>query len=422
MEHPTQDNFKKINHKPYGEEIRTLAEHAINCITLCTEVSWKEAYQLLVRQSQSLGLMPDDMQCVRRMLETLGFVRQGNGRGMTVDSLPAYMEQHFSGDGIALLHFGPGGYQNGRMIAAVPVSMDPVRYQCQGVESLVYDSKALWIGSRKNLDSTLAQFRMRQQETEQRQQMQQRQQKQTTERSEDWRKSEEELRPACDKDHEYYRYYQPNPMQRNIGDCVIRAFSAVFGISWEESMIRLGDAIGYGDSTVNGNLLFINLLIKEGFERHKTIRQDHRQLTGKQFCQRMNEIYRDGERIFAFVGSSHVAAVLPYEGGDGKVHYRITDSWDSTERKIAEYWVKKPEPSKPVSSGSDDSGSDGQEALRGKEIGVGSGVMHPRFGKGVILSVTEKGNDRILEIDFGAVGVKRLAKTWVEQNCKSAGV
>ena len=41
-----------------------------------------------------------------------------------------------------------------------------------------------------------------------------------------------------------YRYYNPNPAGRSVGDCAIRAISKALGISWEEAYAKVA-ANGY---------------------------------------------------------------------------------------------------------------------------------------------------------------------------------
>ncbi len=139
-----------------------------------------------------------------------------------------------------------------------------------------------------------------------------------------------------------------------------------------------------------------------------------RLLTGKQFCEEMNHTFSNGEKIFAFVGRSHVAAILPYIDADYKVHYRITDSWDSSDRKIGEYWVS-------TSMENIQKTVPGSVDLLQKPdmpISVGTTVTHPKYGCGNIIQIVEKSNDLILEIEFSRVGTKKISKSWLDSNCK----
>ena len=217
------------------------------------------------------------------------------------------------------------------------------------------------------------------------------------------------------KSHEYFQYYQPNPLGRRAGDCVVRAFSAAFEIGWQEAVQQIGEAVGYSDAMVNGNRVFINLLIKNDYERHPRLKKNGRLLSGKAFCDEMSARYKNGERIFAFVGSAHVAAVLPYREDDGSIRYKITDSWDCSERKFNEYWVGMLPQNENADPGDEDLGGDHAAQVNLDEVDTGSVISHPRFGKGTVLSIAAKGDDRILEIDFGGKGIKKLSEKWLKK-------
>lgn len=196
-----------------------------------------------------------------------------------------------------------------------------------------------------------------------------------------------------------------NPEDKNTGDCVVRAMSAAYGFTWHDAIDFIAEITQYKDPTLNilGN---INIaLIKLGFERHKAITRGGVQLDGKQFCDLMDHTYRDGERIFAYVGKSHCAAVLPFEQPDGSCKYKIQDTWDSTTRMIGEYWVYK----KPVKKFAS------RPAMKQTEVctlEVGCEIEHPKYGKGVITAVSGAEGSRIIEIDFPDVGKKKISETW----------
>lgn len=49
-----------------------------------------------------------------------------------------------------------------------------------------------------------------------------------------------------------YKYFQPNPCGRSVGDCAVRAISAAFDVSWEEAFDALTkNARAMGDLPAN---------------------------------------------------------------------------------------------------------------------------------------------------------------------------
>ena len=118
----------------------------------------------------------------------------------------------------------------------------------------------------------------------------------------------------------------------------------------------------------------------------------------------MNKIYHNGERIFAHVGRSHVAAIIPVHCGDGDTTYKIIDSWDSSKRTIGDYWVKSIKKS--------DKDFSAKKSTR-KSFNIGTQLLHPSFGVGTVTSVAQG----ILTVDFKANGLRRLVEAWTLEYC-----
>jgi len=112
-----------------------------------------------------------------------------------------------------------------------------------------------------------------------------------------------------------YKYYNPNPHSKSIGDCVVRAISKVMGYSWDQTYIELciqgylmkdfGDSNQVWDSYLRG-CGFIRKVIPNTCPDCYTI---------KDFC----DDHPYGEYILAT--GSHVVAVI---SGD------FYDSWNSS--------------------------------------------------------------------------------------------
>ena len=60
---------------------------------------------------------------------------------------------------------------------------------------------------------------------------------------------------------------------------------------------------------------------------------------------------------------------------------------------------------------------DAAVALRYGTYEVGRSIVHPQFGRGMIVRAVGEGPSRILDVRFAAVGIKRLGAAWVDQNC-----
>lgn len=54
------------------------------------------------------------------------------------------------------------------------------------------------------------------------------------------------------------------------------------------------------------------------------------------------------------------------------------------------------------------------------EYVIGLNIIHPMFGNGSIVDVTGEGLGRVACVSFAGTGVKKIAISWIESNCKKA--
>lgn len=113
----------------------------------------------------------------------------------------------------------------------------------------------------------------------------------------------------------------------------------------------------------------------------------------------MDRQCRNGERIFAHCGRSHAVAIVPIDG-----HYRVIDSWDSTSHTIGDFWVKANEKPKTETV---------TERMSCDCFVVGDSLRHPSFGVGTVTAVAP----RVVTVDFGVNGIRRLGTDWVSKKC-----
>lgn len=199
-----------------------------------------------------------------------------------------------------------------------------------------------------------------------------------------------------------------NPDNKNIGDCVIRGLSAAYGCTWHEAIDYIAESIRYSDPVLNIRPNTQQALISLGFERHNEIKRNKKLLTGKQFCELMEHTYFQGERIFAYVGKHHCAAILPERQADGSTKYVIQDTWDSTNRRVYEYFVYKE-----IKTGLN---KDAETVM--SDTKIGKSFKHPQYGMGEIIDIKSNNSDRILYVDFEEFGVKRISEKWILSKLK----
>ncbi len=125
-----------------------------------------------------------------------------------------------------------------------------------------------------------------------------------------------------------FKQYNPNPEQKRVGDCTIRAISKVMDQSWEQT---------YSGMTIEGfiqcdmpsaNSVWGAFLKRNGFTRHIIPNDCPDCYTVQDFC---ND-YSHGTYLLAL--DSHVVAVV---NGD---YY---DTWDSGYETPIYYWKRKEE-------------------------------------------------------------------------------
>lgn len=122
-----------------------------------------------------------------------------------------------------------------------------------------------------------------------------------------------------------WRKYNPNPMGRMVGDCVIRAISKAMNCRWEDAYIEIALQGYLMCDMPSSNAVWGAYLRGKGFTRH-TIPEDKMEgYTVDQFC----TDHPSGVYVVAL--GSHVVAVV-----DGCIY----DTWESG-NEIPIYYFEK---------------------------------------------------------------------------------
>lgn len=123
-----------------------------------------------------------------------------------------------------------------------------------------------------------------------------------------------------------YVFYNPNPNNLRVGDCVVRALCKALNKEWETAYIEVAcQGLKYYDMP-SANYVWGSLLHEKGFRQYsipsicpacmsvETFAKEHPKGTYVLGCQ------------------SHVVTVV-----DGNIY----DSWDSSEELVLFYWAKE---------------------------------------------------------------------------------
>lgn len=123
-----------------------------------------------------------------------------------------------------------------------------------------------------------------------------------------------------------YKFYNPNPSGKFVGDCVIRAICKVQEKDWETVYIQIClYGFQYNDMPAS-NYVWGQYLLNNGFKRHVIPDTCPDCYTVEQFC----EEHKQGKFILAT--GSHVVAVV-----DGDYY----DAWNSGKEQPIYYWQKE---------------------------------------------------------------------------------
>lgn len=125
-----------------------------------------------------------------------------------------------------------------------------------------------------------------------------------------------------------YVHYNANPYNNLVGDCTVRAISAVLDQDWEQTYVDLCLKGFLMRDMPSANRVWGSYLRDKGFRRDILPDECPDCYTVRDFC----EDHPTGKYILAIQG--HVVAVL-----DGKLY----DSWNSGNETPIYYWQRKEE-------------------------------------------------------------------------------
>ena len=119
-----------------------------------------------------------------------------------------------------------------------------------------------------------------------------------------------------------YVYFNPNPVGRTVGDCVVRAIAKALDISWEDAFALVcTNGFRMGDMP-SSDSVWGSVLRQHGFYK-KALQGDD---TADDFCR------RNPKGVFVLGFGGHTATVV-----DGNLY----DSWNSLNEIPIYVWYEK---------------------------------------------------------------------------------
>lgn len=125
---------------------------------------------------------------------------------------------------------------------------------------------------------------------------------------------------------EMWKYYNPNPCGRNVGDCSVRAIAKALDVGWETAFVALCYNAMQMCDMPSSDSVWGSVLRQSGFVRSAIPNTCPDCYTAEDFC----EEHPRGVFVLGFGG--HVATVV-----DGV----LFDSWDSSQSVPQFYWELK---------------------------------------------------------------------------------
>lgn len=122
-----------------------------------------------------------------------------------------------------------------------------------------------------------------------------------------------------------YKYFNPNPAGRVVGDCAVRAIAKALDISWEEAYEKLAESAYRMADMPSSDSVWGAVLRMNGFYREGLPNLCPDCYTAEDFC-RDNPV---GTYVLGFGG--HVATVV-----DGVLY----DSWNSSRSIPQFFWMR----------------------------------------------------------------------------------
>ena len=125
-----------------------------------------------------------------------------------------------------------------------------------------------------------------------------------------------------------WKFYNPNPVGRIVGDCAVRAVAKALNIDWETAYVKICvNGLSMGDMP-SSDAVWGAVLRQNGFYRSSISDTCPDCYTAEDFCRDFPE----GVYVLGFGG--HTATIV-----DGTLY----DAWDSSNEIPQFFWYKKGE-------------------------------------------------------------------------------
>lgn len=123
-----------------------------------------------------------------------------------------------------------------------------------------------------------------------------------------------------------YEYFNPNPIEAQVGDCAVRAIARALGITWEDAYAKLVTNGFVMANMPSSDIVWWSVLRENGFTRHMV--KDN-----CPDCYTVADLIDENPHgVYVIKSENHVATAI-----DGVLY----DTWNSLHKIPFYYWTKE---------------------------------------------------------------------------------
>lgn len=141
------------------------------------------------------------------------------------------------------------------------------------------------------------------------------------------------------EDTEYFRYFNANPRNHRVGDCVVRALSTALKQGWEQTYREIFElGMRKGMPPEEDSIVEAYLKLKGAIKFSQPRKRNGTKMTGEEVCFLIQDgsfVDNDGVYIpftdyYLNLGTHHASCIV-----DGK----IVDIWNCSKGKVGKMWA-----------------------------------------------------------------------------------
>lgn len=141
------------------------------------------------------------------------------------------------------------------------------------------------------------------------------------------------------EDTEYFHYYNANPKNHRVGDCVVRAISTVLGQPWEQTYRDLFEiGMKKGMPPEEDSVVDTYLKSRGAIRIAQPRKRDGTKMTGEEVCFLIQDgsfisnrgVNLSGHSFYMTIGIHHASCIK---------NGRVNDIWNCSRNRVGKMWA-----------------------------------------------------------------------------------